>query len=80
MRSVLIRSTCVFLAMLLVSLGQSHAGVIVSNLGDTVNGHGTICGSGPPQEYAQEFTTGSQSVTLGLIIAPSGGCHAEESG
>src|SRR5271166_2696640 len=72
MRNVLTRFVCVFAATLLVNFEQSHAGIIVSNLGDAQNGAGTIYASGPPQEYAQEFTTGSQSVGLGTVIAKLG--------
>ena len=57
---------------LLVSLGQSHAAVIVSNLADPVNGTGGVYTGAQPQDYAQEFMTGSQSVALGSIIAPLG--------
>ena len=71
MRNVLTRFVCVFAATLLVNFEQSHAGIIVSNLSDAVNGEGTIYAPPAlePQEYAQEFTTGSQSVELGTVIA-----------
>ena len=55
---------------LLMNSGR-RAGV-VSNLGDVQNGAGTIYAPPEPQEYAQEFTTGSQSVELGTVIANSG--------
>jgi hypothetical protein len=58
---------------LLVNAGPSYGDtVIVSNLGDTVNGTGTIYGSGPPQSYAQEFQTGNSSVLLSSIIVALG--------
>ena len=72
MRYVLTRFVCVFAATLLVNFGQSHAGIIISNLGDAQNGAGTIYAPPAPQEYAQEFTTGSQSVELGTVIAQLG--------
>jgi len=57
---------------LLTSVAQSRAAVIVSNLSATANGTSTIYASGPPQEYAQEFLTGSSSFTLASIVAPIG--------
>ena len=36
---------------------------------DHERAHSTIYAAGPPQEYAQEFITGSQSVGLGTVIA-----------
>jgi hypothetical protein len=72
MRSAPAKLGCVFAAMLLASFGQAHAGVVVSNLSETQHGGSTIYGSGPPQEYAQQFTTGSQSVTLASIEVPLG--------
>ncbi len=73
MRTMLMRVVCVFAVALIVSSVPSRAGTIVSNLTATMNGHSTIYGSGPPQEYAQQFTTGSQSVALGTVIALVGG-------
>src|SRR5271166_3885923 len=72
MRNVLTRFACVCTVTLLMNFGQTRAGVVVSNLTATVAGTGTIYTSGPPQEYAQEFTTGSQSVELADIIASLG--------
>ena len=63
---------------LAVNVGHSSAATIVSNLADPVNGSGTVYASGPPQEYAQEFLTGSTSVQLGSVIAdlgPSSGSY-----
>jgi hypothetical protein len=58
---------------LLVNAGLSYGDtVIVSNLGDTVNGTGTVYASGPPQSYAQEFQTGSSSELLSSIVVPLG--------
>jgi hypothetical protein len=60
--------------MLLVNAGLSYGDtVIVSNLTATVNGTGTIYNSGPPQEYAQEFVTGSSSEVLSSIVVALGG-------
>ena len=69
MRSVLTRWVCAVAVAMLFNVGPAHAGVIVSNLSQTMNGHSTIYAAGPPQEYAQEFITGSQSVGLGTVIA-----------
>ena len=60
------------LGLALAAAGPSHARVIVTNLSDTVAGSGGIYGSGPPQEYAQEFTTGSKRVELGAVTAALG--------
>lgn len=58
---------------LLISAGLSYGDtIIVSNLGATVNGTGTIYSSGPPQSYAQEFLTGGSSVLLSSIVVPLG--------
>lgn len=58
---------------LLMNAGLSYGDtVIVSNLGATVNGTGTIYSSGPPQSYAQEFLTGNASVLLSSIVVPLG--------
>jgi hypothetical protein len=57
----------------LVNFSQSSGATIVSNLSDAVAGTGTVFASGPPQFYAQEFTTGAQSATLGSVIAALGG-------
>jgi PEP-CTERM motif len=60
--------------MLLVNAGLSYGDtVIVSNLTATVNGTGTIYNSGSPQEYAQEFLTGSSSAVLSSIVVALGG-------
>jgi hypothetical protein len=59
-------------ALALAAAGPSDARVIVTNLSDPVTGSGTIYGSGPPQEYAQEFTTGSKRVELGAVTAALG--------
>ncbi len=56
----------------LVGAAQSHADVIVTNLSDISAGTGTIYASGPPQFYAQEFTTGATSETLSDVIAVLG--------
>jgi len=75
-RNVLTRFACVCTVTLLMNFGQSRAGVVVSNLTATVAGTGTIytpSATGTPQAYAQELTTGSQSVELADIIAPLGG-------
>jgi hypothetical protein len=69
MRSNLTRWVCAAAVAMLFNVRSADAGVIVSNLSQTSNGHGTIFAAGPPQEYAQEFTTGSQSVALGTVIA-----------
>jgi hypothetical protein len=69
MRSVLTRWVCAVGVAMLVRVGPAHAGVIVSNLNQTMNGHSTIYSGNEPQEYAQQFTTGSQSVELGTVIA-----------
>lgn len=59
--------------VLLVNAGLSYGDtIIVSNLGATVNGTGTIYSSGPPQSYAQEFLTGNSSVLLSSIVVPLG--------
>jgi hypothetical protein len=60
------------LGLALAAAGPSDARVIVTNLSDTVAGSGGIYGSGPPQEYAQEFTTGSKRVELGAVTAALG--------
>ena len=60
------------LGFLLTAAHPSLAGVVVSNLSATVNKSGTISGYVPPQAYAQEFTTGSQSVELESIIVSLG--------
>jgi hypothetical protein len=72
MRNGFTKFFCGTALTLFVSLGQSHADIIVSNLADPVDGTGTVYASGPPQFYAQEFETGSQSVELGSIIANVG--------
>ncbi len=69
MRSVLTRWVCAVGVAMLVNVGPAHAGIIVSNLNQTMNGHSTIYAAGPSQEYAQQFTTGSQSVELGTVFA-----------
>ncbi len=69
MRSVLTRWVCAVVVAMLFSIGPAHAGIIVSNLSQTMNGHSTIYADGPSQEYAQEFITGSQSVALGTVVA-----------
>jgi hypothetical protein len=69
MRRVLASWVCAVAVAMFVNVGPAHAGVIVSNLTETMNGHSTIYAAGPPQEYAQEFTTGSQSVELGTVVA-----------
>jgi hypothetical protein len=69
MRSNLTRWMCAAAVAMLFNVRSADAGVIVSNLSQTSNGHGTIFAAGPPQEYAQEFITGSQSVGLGTVIA-----------
>ncbi len=69
MRSVVMRWVCAVAVAILVSVGPADAGVIVSNLNQAMNGHSTIYAAGPPQEYAQEFITGGQSVELGTVIA-----------
>jgi hypothetical protein len=66
---MLIRVVCVFAVAPIVSSVPSRAGTIVSNLDQTMNGHSTIYAAGPPQEYAQQFTTGSQGVELGTVTA-----------
>jgi len=59
--------------MMLANAGLSYGGsIIVSNLTDTVNGTGTIYGSGPPQSYAQEFLTGSSSLVLSNVMVALG--------
>jgi hypothetical protein len=72
MRSVLTRSVCAVAVAVLVNVGPAHAGIIVTNLSEPVNGSGGIYAAGPPQAYAQGFTTGSQSVELGTVIADLG--------
>jgi hypothetical protein len=72
MRTPLLSSLSGLLLALLATAGQSEAAVIVSNLSATRNGTSTVYASGPPQEYAQEFVTGSTSVTLASIVAPVG--------
>ena len=75
MRNMLTRFACVCTVTLLLNFGQSRAGVVVSNLTATVGGTGTIytpSATGTPQAYAQEFTTGSQSVELATVIASLG--------
>ena len=72
MRNVLTRFACVCTVTLLMNFGQSRAGIVVSNLSDTQTGAGTIFAPPAPQEYAQEFKTGSQNVDLADIIAPLG--------
>ena len=69
MRSNLTRWVCAVAVAMLFNVRPANAGIIVSNISDTSNGHATIFAAGPPQEYAQEFTTGSQSVALGTVIA-----------
>jgi hypothetical protein len=63
-----------FAITLFMSIGQSHAGIIVSNINATVNGTAGIFSPAtpPPEWQAQEFTTGSQSVTLGTVIVSLG--------
>lgn len=56
----------------LVGVAQSHAAAIVTNLSDLIGGTGTVYGSGPPQSYAQEFTTGATAMTLSDVIAVLG--------
>ena len=56
----------------LVSVAQSDADAVVTNLSASPAGTGTIYASGPPQSYAQEFTTGGTAVTLSDIIAVLG--------
>jgi hypothetical protein len=72
MRSNLEKFLIVAAFLLLVNSGVSYGDVIVSNLSATVNGTGTVYGSGPPQAYAQGFETGSSSVVLASIIAALG--------
>jgi hypothetical protein len=60
------------LALPLAAAGPSDARVIVTNLSDPVTGSGTIYASGPPQAYAQEFTTGNKRVELGAVTAELG--------
>jgi hypothetical protein len=60
------------LGLTLAAAGPSNARVIVTNLSDTVAGSGGVYGSGPPQEYAQEFTTGETRVELGAVTAVLG--------
>jgi hypothetical protein len=60
------------LGLTLAAAGPSDARVILTNLSDKVAGAGTIYGSGPPQEYAQEFTTGSKRVELGAVTVDLG--------
>ena len=55
-----------------VTVAHSHAAAIVTNLSDSVAGTGTIYSSGPPQFYAQEFTTGATELTLAEVIAALG--------
>ena len=77
MRNVLTRFVCVCTVTLLMNFGQSRAGIIVSNLTATVGGTGTIytpSATGTPQAYAQEFTTGSQSVELAIGHRSLGRC------
>jgi hypothetical protein len=69
---MLVKSVLLIAFILLVNQERSLAATIVSNLTDPVDGAGTIYASGPPQDYAQEFTTGSQSAQLGSIIADLG--------
>ncbi len=75
MRNVLTRFACVCTVTLLMNFGQSRAGVIVTNLSEPVGGVTNVYTStgGLPREVAQEFTTGSQSVTLMDVIASLGG-------
>jgi hypothetical protein len=72
MRNVLTRFACVCTVALLMNFGQTRAGVVVSNLTDPQTGEGTIYAPPAPQEYAQEFYTGSQSGELADIIVPLG--------
>jgi hypothetical protein len=72
MRKPLRSSLLGLLFAVLATATRSEAAVIVSNLSDTVNGTSTIYASGPPQEYAQEFVTGSSSVTLASVVAAVG--------
>jgi len=65
------RFLCVAAVTCFVTVAHSHA-AIVTNLSDSVAGTGTIFASGPPQFYAQEFTTGAADVTLAEVIAALG--------
>ncbi len=58
--------------MCFVSVAQSQAATIVTNLTALVAGTGTIFASGPPQSYAQEFTTGASAELLSDVIAVLG--------
>jgi hypothetical protein len=87
MRNVLPQFVWPFTITLAVSLGHAHAGIVVSNLDQPVVGS-TMVGAvelGMPPfpfnfEYAQEFTTGSQSFKLGSIIASLGAATGNYSG
>ena len=72
MRSVLTKSVCAVAVAMLVNVAPAHAGIMVTNLSEPVNGSGGIYAAGPPQAYSQGFTTGSQSVELGSVIADLG--------
>lgn len=73
MRSRLTKILSVAAFTLFANAGLSYGdSIIVSNLTDIVNGTGTIYSSGPPQSYAQEFLTGSSSVTLSSIVVSLG--------
>lgn len=72
MQCRLAKSPLAALCVLLLCAGSANADTIVSNLSATVNGTGTIYASGPPQFYAQEFTTGAQAEQLTSIIAALG--------
>ena len=64
---------CFAAPIALIFPSLSHADTVISNLGATTNGAGTVYGSGPSQTYAQEFLTGPQSLNLVSITAPLGG-------
>jgi hypothetical protein len=70
MRNLLKRFLSIFAVAFFVDVGQSHADIVITNLGDTATAFGTV--GPPPQEYAQEFVTGSQSFRLGSIVANLG--------
>ena len=55
---------CASVIGMMVHVAPARADFIAGNLGATVNGYGTVNGSGLALQYAQEFTTGSSAKTL----------------